>query len=216
MNIMVMSDTESAYLWEHYQPGKLQGIDLIISCGDLNPRYLSFLETFSNVPLLYVHGNHDEKYTTIPPEGCFCIEDDIYVHEGVRILGLGGSMRYRPGLHQYTEKEMRRRIRRLWFKLKRYGGFDILVTHAPMLGFHDGEDLCHQGFAAFRSLLEQYQPQYFVHGHMHMNYGMKTPRVSQFGETVVINAYRTFSFTYGDPALREKAEREAEIAERKG
>ena len=206
MKILVMSDTESAYLWEHYTPDKLKGIDLIISCGDLNPQYLSFIETFSNVPLLYVHGNHDEKYASIPPEGCFCIEDDIYVHEGIRILGLGGSMRYRPGAHQYTEKEMRRRIRRLRLKLWRYGGFDILVTHAPMQGFHDGEDRCHQGFAAFRSLLEQYQPKYFLHGHMHMNYGGKIPRISMFGETVVINAYRTYTFDYEDDTLREKAE----------
>ena len=208
MKIMAMSDIESDYIWEHYTPEKLKGIDLIISCGDLNPRYLSFVETFSNVPLLYVHGNHDEKYASIQPEGCFCIEDDIYVHEGVRILGLGGSMRYRPGAHQYTEKEMQRRIRKLWFKLKRYGGFDILVTHAPMQGFHDGDDLCHQGFAAFRGLLEQYQPKYFLHGHMHMNYGKRTPRISRSGETVVINTYRTFTFEYDDPTLPEKAARE--------
>jgi len=206
MKILTISDVESPYLWDYYKPGRLDGIDLIISCGDLSPQYLSFLETFSNVPLLYVHGNHDDKYAEYPPEGCFCIEDDIYVHEGVRFLGLGGSMRYRPGTHQYTEKEMQKRIRKLWFKLRRYGGFDVLVTHAPMQGFHDGDDLPHRGFTAFEALLAKYQPQYFLHGHVHMNYGMKTPRLSMHGETLVINAYRTFTFDYGDPALREKAE----------
>ena len=205
MKILVMADTESAALWDYYKPGMLKGYDLVISCGDLHPHYLSFIETFANVPLLYVHGNHDEKYKTTPPDGCFCIEDQVYVHDGIRILGLGGSMRYRPGDHQYTEKEMEKRIRKLRFRLKRTGGFDILVTHAPAAGFHDGEDLCHTGFAAFRGLLAQYQPQYFLHGHMHMNYGAKTPRVSMLGETVVINAYRTFDFEYGDAALREKA-----------
>ena len=178
MKILAVSDEESAFLWDHYKPGRLSGIDLIISCGDLNPQYLSFLETFSNVPLLYVHGNHDEKYEKIPPEGCCCIEDDIYVHEGIRILGLGGSMRYRAGTHQYTEKEMQRRVRRLWLKLRKFGGFDILVTHAPIQGFHDGSDLCHTGFAAFGELLEKYQPKLHLHGHMHLNYGA-FPRVSQ-------------------------------------
>ena len=48
---------------------------------------------------------------------CICIEDQIYVHEGVRILGLGGSMRYRPGINQYTEKEMKKRVKKLWFPL---------------------------------------------------------------------------------------------------
>ena len=34
--------------------------DLIISCGDLDPRCLSFLATFSSAPVIYVHGNHDD------------------------------------------------------------------------------------------------------------------------------------------------------------
>ena len=74
MKILAISDVESPFLWDYYKPGRLNGIDLIISCGDLNPQYLSFLETFSNVPLLYVHGNHDEKYKTVPPDGCFCTD----------------------------------------------------------------------------------------------------------------------------------------------
>ena len=206
MKILTVSDVESSYIWDHYRKGMLDGIDLIISCGDLHPHFLMFLETMTNVPLLYVHGNHDGKYEDVPPEGCFCIEDQIYVHEGVRILGLGGSMRYNPGPHQYDEKQMERRIRKLWLKLRHYGGFDILVTHAPLAGFHDGEDLCHRGFEAFRPLLEKYQPQYFLHGHMHMDYGSKTPRICQFGSTTVINAYRSYTFDYGDPAVREEAE----------
>lgn len=48
-------------------------------------------------PSLYVHGNHDDKYNVKPPEGCICIEDEIYEYEGVRFLGLGGSNRYKPG-----------------------------------------------------------------------------------------------------------------------
>lgn len=86
---MAIADEESKYLWDFFEKSKLEGIDLIISCGDLDPRYLSFLVTLSNVPVLYVHGNHDKKYEQVPPEGCICIEDEIYVYQGVRILGLG-------------------------------------------------------------------------------------------------------------------------------
>lgn len=206
MKILVLSDVEAKSLWDYYQPGMLRGYDLILSCGDLSPHYLSFIETFANVPVLYVHGNHDEKYAENPPEGCFCIEDDIYVHEGIRILGLGGSMRYRPGTHQYSEKEMQRRIRRLWWKLRKHKGFDILLTHAPAADFHAGEDLCHQGFQAFRTLLAQYTPKYFIHGHVHMNYGLSTPRLSMLGKTVVINGYRMFCFTYDDDTIAQQAE----------
>ncbi|MGN1266816.1 MAG: metallophosphoesterase, partial [Dorea sp.] len=146
MKILVIADKEARYLWDYFEKSKLQGIDLIISCGDLDSEYLSFLATFTSAPVLYVHGNHDDKYEKNPPGGCICIEDTIYVHNGVRILGLGGSMRYKPGEHQYTEWEMRKRVRKLWPKLLWHRGFDILVTHAPAQGLNDGDDLPHQGF----------------------------------------------------------------------
>lgn len=106
MKILAISDMESKLLWDHFDRRYLEDIDLILSCGDLDPEYLSFLATFSHGPVLYVHGNHDTNYEVTPPEGCICIEDKIYVHQGVRILGLGGSMRYKPGDHQYTESQM--------------------------------------------------------------------------------------------------------------
>ena len=86
----------------------------------------------------------------------------------------------------------------------RTGGFDILVTHAPAQDFHDGGDPCHRGFAALRALISEYRPKYFIHGHVHMNYGVRTPRIDLLGETVVINAYRTFDFEYGDPSLLDR------------
>ena len=141
MKLLAIADEESKYLWDYFDKSKIEGIDLIISCGDLNPHYLSFLVTLSSVPVLYVHGNHDGKYENIPPEGCTCIDDEIYVHNGVRILGLGGSMRYKPGPHQYTEWQMRQRVAKLKFKLFKSRGFDILVTHAPAYQLNDGMDL---------------------------------------------------------------------------
>jgi Icc-related predicted phosphoesterase len=130
-----------------------------------------------------------------------CIEDKIYMHQGLRILGLGGSMRYRPGAFQYTQQQMEWRVRKLALPLWRSRGFDILLTHAPALGINDGEDLPHQGFAAFRTLLDKYQPGFFVHGHVHMNYGQQHPRVSQYGGTQVINAYERYEFDAQVPGL---------------
>ena len=69
MKILAISDCESRALWDFYTPGKLEGLDLILSCGDLDPRYLSFLATFASCPILYVHGNHDGKYRETPPAG---------------------------------------------------------------------------------------------------------------------------------------------------
>ena len=196
MRILAIADEESAYLWDHYHKSKLAGIDLIISCGDLHPHYLSFLATFSNVPVLYVHGNHDDKYQQIPPDGCICIDDKIYVHNGIRILGLGGSMRYHAGSCQYTEKEMKRRAAKLWFQLLRHRGFDILVTHAPAYQLNDGRDLPHQGFKTFIQLMEKYKPKYFLHGHVHLSYGRTYKRYDKYFDTHVINAYERFVFDY--------------------
>ncbi len=112
LNILLLADHKSKFLYDYYEPEKVKDIDLIISCGDLPPEYLSFFVTLCNVPLLYVRGNHDKRYDEKPPEGCICIEDDIYVHEGIRILGLGGSMEYIPrSKDQYTEHKMKQRVR---------------------------------------------------------------------------------------------------------
>lgn len=192
MKILFLADEESKKIWDFFKKEDYADIDLIISCGDLRPDYLSFVATMIPVPVLYVRGNHDDKYDRQPPEGCICIEDQIYMFNGLRILGLGGCNRYKPGKNQYTEKQMDRRVRKLRWKLRRKGGFDILVTHAPAFGVHDAEDPCHKGFEAFNRLVERYHPKYFVHGHVHMNYGRDIPRIDKIGETVVINAYERY------------------------
>ena len=203
MKILALSDHECPWLWDYLDRRRLEGVDLILSCGDLKPQYLSFVVTFAHCPVLYVHGNHDEKYREMPPEGCICIDDAIYVHDGVRILGLGGSMRYRNGEHQYTEWDMKRRVGKLAFKLFRHRGFDILVTHAPAYELNDARDLPHQGFKVFLTLLEKYKPRFFLHGHVHMSYGRNHKRYDRYQETHVINAFERCVFEYEDENLRE-------------
>ncbi len=196
MKILVIADIESPALWDHFDKSKLAGIDLIISCGDLKPEYLSFLVTFTTAPVLYVHGNHDERYDRKPPEGCICIEDKIYNFNGIRILGLGGSMRYRPGGYQYTQSEMEKRVKKLKFQLWKHKGFDILVTHSPAFGLNDGSDLPHTGFHVFNALLDEYKPRYFLHGHVHLNYG-RNPRLCKYGDkTTVVNGFERYILEY--------------------
>ena len=196
MNILAVSDVKSPYFWDYFEKRKMNDIDLILSCGDLDPEYLSLLATFSHGPVLYVHGNHDGKYAQKPPEGCICIEDKIYVHQGIRILWLGGSKRYSLGQHQYTEKEMQKRVRKMKLPIVFNRGFDILLTHAPAWQLGDGDDLPHQGFQVFRTLIDTYHPKYFVHGHMHLNYSHRSEQVRNYGETQMINAYEKYIFRY--------------------
>lgn len=198
MKILVIADEESKILYDYYKPGMLDDIELIIACGDLHPNYISFLVTMSRATVLYVNGNHDHAVNG-SMNGSICIEDDIFVYKGIRILGLGGSMRYNPTAeNQYSEKEMRRRVRRLRWKLLRHRGFDILVTHAPAYQLNDMEDLPHRGFAVFLELIEKYRPKYFVHGHVHATYGSSFKRLDHYQETTVVNAYEKYIIEYPD------------------
>ena len=192
MKIVFIADVEAKTYWEFFHKEYFEDVDLIISCGDLKSEYLSFLATMTTIPVLYVRGNHDDDYEKNPPGGCICIEDKIYVHKGVRIMGLGGSYRYKDGINQYTDYQMHKRVRRMLPKLLWNRGIDILVTHAPASGLNDGEDLCHRGFAEFNMLIDRLRPKYFVHGHVHMNYGRQFPREDEINRTKVINAYEKY------------------------
>ena len=157
-----------------------------------------------DVPLLYVPGNHDPSLklpdTTwtptraepIPPgpEGCINIDGRVVEAHGVRIAGLGGSLRYKEGPNQYTQGQMSRRALRLEVSLRlkpvRDGRkLDILVTHAPPFGVAEAEDAAHVGFVAFTRLIRSFRPILAVHGHIHP-YGRAIPE-RKLGETRVAN-----------------------------
>ena len=204
MKILTISDEECLALWDYYTPGKLAEYDLILSCGDLKPEYLQFLVTMARCPVLYVHGNHDGGYEENPPLGCDCIDGHIVCYNGLRILGLGGCRKYRPGPHQYTENQMSRRIGKVKWLLWLLGGVDIIVTHAPPEGWGDSDDYAHRGFWCFRSLVEEFRPQYLLHGHVHMNYGANPSRILHLGDTRIVNTYRRCALDIPEGNFREK------------
>lgn len=196
MKILLLADEECKALWDYYKPGMFDGYDLILSSGDLKGEYLTFIETLSNKPLVYVHGNHDTRYDRKPPEGCICADDDLVTVKGLRILGLGGSAAYNGGKHQYTESQMEKRIRSLRKKIRKAGGVDIVLTHSAPKGLGDAEDYAHRGFEAFLSLMDEWKPPYLVHGHVHMNYGRAMERIHCYGDTTIINAFERYELTY--------------------
>ena len=199
MRILTVSDEECPALWDHYAPGRLDGYDLILSAGDLKADYLSFLVTMAHGPLLYVDGNHDEGYSRRPPEGCDCIDDELVVYRGLRILGLGGCLQYRPDAPwQFTERQMARRIAKLRLALWKSGGVDIVVTHAPPRGLGDEEDLPHRGFQCLNRLLDRYHPLCLVHGHVHLRGWPLPERELLYGGTRVINASERYELDLPD------------------
>ena len=187
MKILCIADEELTIFWDSYVPGRLKEYDLILSSGDLKATYLSFIVTMARAPVMYVHGNHDTGYAVTEPEGCDSIDGQMVEYRGLRILGLGGCLWYRPGAHQYSEKEMRKRIWKLRWQIAKYGGVDIIVTHAPPRGVGDGEDRAHQGFECFLELMDTYRPRYLLHGHVHLSYGRDRTREREYQDTKVIN-----------------------------
>jgi Icc-related predicted phosphoesterase len=196
LKILVISDEIAPALYEHFTKDRFQDVELVISCGDLSGHYLEFIISMLNVPCYYVPGNHDEKFVDNPPPGWVPLDDKLICHQGVSILGLGGSRKYKSGPFQYSDSEMTRRVLRiklgLWLKKKT---IDIFVTHAPAYDIGDIKNSPHQGFKAFRDILDGYQPKFFLHGHVHLNY-TRHPRQMSYGKTKVINGYQYHVFDY--------------------
>jgi Icc-related predicted phosphoesterase len=198
MRILAVSDVEDEAVTASVE-SKIGTIDLVISCGDLDYEYLDYVGTALGVPLRAVHGNHD-----VPPEN----NDDpaipvwwrgIDLHgrvvsvNGLLIGGLEGSPVYSSGPYQSGELDVWLAILRMApslivNRLRRGRFLDVLVTHAPPRGIHEGTDRAHRGFGALRTFLRLFQPRYHLHGHTHV-YDRRTQTTTQFGRTTVMNAY---------------------------
>lgn len=168
--------------------------DLILACGDLPPEYLTELRELYGVPLYFVEGNHDIRYHASPPTGCTNIHAKIVREQGIRIMGFSGSRWYNGGINQYTEPEMKKIVRSLWFQLLQLPKVDIIISHAPPRFIHDKDDPCHKGFRSFVSLIEKQKPAWFIHGHIHAFFNDPAERITHVCETQVLNSYGFFFF----------------------
>ncbi len=204
MRILFIADVEEGWLYDHWDAERVSGVDLVVSCGDLPAVYLEHIVTLANVPLLYVQGNHDTAYDRHAPEGCVSIDGQIRDFRGLRVMGLGGSIRYNDSVHGFTEAEMGRQAARLTLLAQATGGVDLIVTHAPARGYGDLEDLPHRGFEAFNRLLERTRPRYLIHGHVHLNYG-RIERVREHAcGTTIVNAFGSYVIEIPDEDIAQR------------
>ncbi len=201
MRILAVSDLVVDSLYSSNVRHTMAGVDCILSCGDLPFYYLDFLVSMLDVPLFFVYGNHDTgfEYTSSGQivhgvAGGENLDGRVINYRGLLLAGLEGSRRYRPdGQYQYTEAEMSVKAGslapRLFFNRLRCGRYlDILITHAPPAGIHDGPDRPHLGFNAFRTFMQRFKPRYLLHGHKHV-YTPGQQTETRFGRTTVINVY---------------------------
>lgn len=213
---MSVSDVIKPALDQHTDGGPFADIDLIVSCGDLPPEYLSRLVHYLKAPLYYVRGNHDIRYDDKPPEGGNDLHGRLERFQGINILGLEGSHWYNGGPHQYTEGQMRSIIRRLRPVLWWRGGVDVVIAHAPPRHIHDAEDPCHRGFECFRRLIDKYHPGYFIHGHIHANFSNSNERVTTVNSTKVVNTYGYYLLEIEAPADKQRRSANSRTKKRLG
>jgi len=199
MKILAISDIVVPELSDRMDARRFRDVELILSCGDLPPEYLSAIREKLDVPLFYVRGNHDIRYRSAPPVGCLNIHQRRISFNGLRFMGLEGSRWYNGGPIQYREYQMRRMIWRMLPGLWLGGGVDIVVTHAPPLHINDAEDRCHRGFESFLKLIARFKPRVFIHGHIHAHFTDSSQRMTRVGETQVINtfAWHLFEVDHG-------------------
>jgi hypothetical protein len=185
---------------------RFSDVNLVLACGDLPYSYLEYIVSMLNFPSFFVHGNHDcEEHTAggcmlRAPGGWVNLDQRTIVHKGLILGGLEGCMRYKTGgRHQYTEFQMVRKVWRMvpymmLNRLLRGRYIDVLITHAPPKGIHDGTDRAHRGFKVYLSFMERFRPRYLLHGHTHL-YG-RGKWQSSYLDTQIINTfpYRVIEF----------------------
>ena len=217
MKILCVSDLIDPLVYSPNIKERFSDVDLILCAGDLPLDYLDFIVSSLNKPLLFVFGNHHIsempyfKNTESPFPmnqyelqkygwGASHIGSKIRTEENLIIAGLGGCMRYNRSPNQYSDFQMYMEIIKLLPGLFFHRVFhrrfvDILLTHAPPLGIHDKQDKCHRGFRAFLWFMKAFRPKYLIHGHIHL-YDLSDVRITQWGETTVVNAYGHYILQY--------------------
>jgi Icc-related predicted phosphoesterase len=199
MKILCISDQVEPIVYSARARERFSDVEMVLSCGDLPYYYLEFVASMLNVPCFYVHGNHDQAEhkhdgsILSEPGGWVNLDRRTTCVRDVLVGGLEGCLRYKPGArYHYTEAEMQLRawqmIPWLLYNRARYGRYlDILITHAPPLGIHNGLDLPHRGFQVFLWIMRTFRPRYLLHGHKHI-YGQE-PWQSLYLDTQVVNIH---------------------------
>ncbi|OLR90132.1 metallophosphoesterase family protein [Actinokineospora bangkokensis] len=194
---------------EGLDPARLRGlgVDLVLAAGDLPFDYLERLVDVLDRPCVFVPGNHDADLSGYVHSGGLWLRDGMPARypgpagavnadgrvvdvAGLRIAGLGGSIRYNGGANQWTEHQMARRARRVRRRARVRGwrdgrGVDVLLTHSPPRGCGDREDPPHRGFDCLHAAVRVLRPALLVHGHIHPH-GEPVPD-RDLGVTRVVN-----------------------------
>lgn len=151
-----------------------EGIELIITLGDLTREDILGLEAVKHIPKIGVYGNHDSGLY-MPELGIWDLHLKIWDFQGVRFGGFGGCVRYKenPDAIMFTQDEANA-------LMKDFPKVDVFISHCPPRGINDEEEVAHQGFDALRKYIDEQQPKVWLHGH---TYPSDETIIKQHGNT---------------------------------
>jgi len=228
VRLLAVSDEVQPELWGGIERDHFGPLDLLVSCGDLPPAYLSYLDGTLRVPFVYAIGNHDldtawrdqaSRFLPARPRGVRL----------VRVDDLDLAVFDWPGADKIRRREQDRTAwreaigLRLTSLLRRRSPL-IVVSHVAPHDAGDERDLYHRGFGGYRWLAEQLRPALWLHGHT--TPASQPQRVTHIGPTTCINVTGAWIIELvpdavgraaaGDDAVSPGLPREGSRSERRG
>lgn len=165
--------------------GFLEKPDAVLFLGDLDWAVKRILDAFSGVPALAVPGNHDPWANPFYGAAVNNLHGKTIEFKGLRIGGLGGCLRYKPGSDfLFWDAE----YQEILSKMPRV---DIFISHCPPAGlpwcdlpkknapFHEA----HEGSAALAEYIQRTTPVVLLCGHLHVS------GTAKMGRTLVRQVY---------------------------
>lgn len=140
-----------------------RNIDVCLLLGDLSLRDVEVVkERIGNTPVYGVLGNHDgfELYDMCGIEN---IHGKVVEINGVRIAGIGGSLKYKDSPMPLLTDEESIEI------AEKMEAADILISHDSPKFLHGSNDFAHSGLQGITRYCEKYSVPLNIHGHHHDN-----------------------------------------------
>lgn len=158
-----------------------EGIDLVVTLGDLERHDILGLAEVQTIPKIGVYGNHDSG-NYMSELGIANMHLMTVSYQGLSFGGLQGCVRYKdnPDAIMSTQEET-------WRMMTHFPHVDVFITHCPPRGVNDEAELAHQGFDALRDYVEKMKPKYLLHGH---TYPTEETMVRQLGDTEIIYVHK--------------------------
>jgi uncharacterized protein len=184
MKLLLFTDTHGSEKALKDLKKKSKGVDAVVCAGDISifeenmNKLLSKLNKF-NVPIIMIHGNHEEKSNL--EKACSKFKNIDFLNDKTKSLDDIVFLGHGGGGFSKRDKEFERAMKNFkGIKGKKF----VLVTHAPPYNTKLDELMDgHCGNISITKFIKKFKPDLAICGHIHENDGKK----DYIGKTKIIN-----------------------------